>query len=147
MLQWKSTKYYKFWFCDCSLSYNHAKRMSRIILLSVACMGPLSFPLYLKRDKTFRKILKKKSVLWFSLQSLSKIFLILRTLERGMMINVYTSSLISIRYSCQIFMKRAFSRTNFRKILTYKISWKSVQWEPSCSMRTDGQTVGQMWRS
>jgi hypothetical protein len=30
-----------------------------------------------------------------------------------------------------------------KKILKYQISWKSVQWEPSCSMRTDGQT----WRS
>ena len=29
---------------------------------------------------------------------------------------------------------------DFRKILIYKISWKSVQWEPSCFMRTDGQT-------
>ena len=26
--------------------------------------------------------------------------------------------------------------TDFRKILKY-ISWQSVQWEPSCSMRTD----------
>jgi hypothetical protein len=30
--------------------------------------------------------------------------------------------------------------TDFRIILKYQISWKSVQWEPSCSMRTDGQT-------
>jgi hypothetical protein len=30
--------------------------------------------------------------------------------------------------------------TDFRKIRQF--SWKSVQWEPSCSMRTDGQT----WR-
>ena len=28
----------------------------------------------------------------------------------------------------------------FRKTLKFKISWKSLQWEPSCSMRTDGQT-------
>jgi len=29
---------------------------------------------------------------------------------------------------------------DFRKILKYHISRKSVQWEPSFSMRTDGQT-------
>jgi hypothetical protein len=34
--------------------------------------------------------------------------------------------------------------TVFRKILEYQISWKTVQWEPSCSMRkTDGRTNGQ----
>ena len=30
--------------------------------------------------------------------------------------------------------------TDFQKILKYQISRKSVQREPSCSMRTDGQT-------
>jgi len=30
--------------------------------------------------------------------------------------------------------------TNFRKMLIYKISWKFVQWELSCSMQMDGQT-------
>jgi hypothetical protein len=30
--------------------------------------------------------------------------------------------------------------TNFRKILKYQVSRKSVQWEPSCSMRTDRRT-------
>ena len=31
---------------------------------------------------------------------------------------------------------------SFRKILKYQISRKSVQWEPSCPMRTDRQTEG-----
>jgi len=29
---------------------------------------------------------------------------------------------------------------DFRKRVKYQTSWKSVQWELSCSMRTDGQT-------
>jgi len=33
--------------------------------------------------------------------------------------------------------------TRFRKVSKCQISWKSVHWEPSCSMRTDRQA----WRS
>jgi len=29
--------------------------------------------------------------------------------------------------------------TDFRKPLKYQISWKSVKWDQSCSMRKDGQ--------
>ena len=47
----------------------------------------------------------------------------------------------STRCSCQIFMKFEFSVQIFgKKPLKYKISWNSVQWEPSCYVRTDGQT-------
>jgi hypothetical protein len=38
---------------------------------------------------------------------------------------------------CQILIKLEFSRQIFEK---YQISWKSVQWEPICFMRTDGRT-------
>jgi hypothetical protein len=30
--------------------------------------------------------------------------------------------------------------TDFRKIPKYQTSWNSIQWEPSCPTRTDGQT-------
>jgi len=37
--------------------------------------------------------------------------------------------------------------TDFRKIFKHQISWKCVHWEPSCSLRTDGRSDGQTWRS
>ena len=41
-------------------------------------------------------------------------------------------------------MKLGFSRQFLgEKKFRYEISWKSVQWEPSCSLRTDRQ----LWRS
>ena len=39
-------------------------------------------------------------------------------------------------------MKLEYSLKNFekKKKLKYQVSTKSFQWEPSCNMRTDGQT-------
>jgi hypothetical protein len=68
-------------------------------------------------------LLKIKYVFWFSLQLLSETFLILRKIQRDTVINVHRSWIFS---------------TEFRKILKYQISWKSVPWEPSSSIPTEG---------
>ena len=50
-----------------------------------------------------------------------------------------------IRSSCKLHFIRVrfclnFVDRFFEKYSDIKFSWKSVQWEPSCSMRTDGRT-------
>jgi hypothetical protein len=40
----------------------------------------------------------------------------------------------------QILIKLEFSRRISEKYSNYQISWKSIQWERSCSMRADGRT-------
>ena len=38
------------------------------------------------------------------------------------------------------FNESLISSIDIRKVLLYYISWKSVQWKPSCSVWTDGRT-------
>jgi len=47
---------------------------------------------------------------------------------------------VKYKLSKSDFNKTWIFKTDFRNILTYQISLKSVQWEPSCSMRADVQT-------
>jgi len=49
------------------------------------------------------------------------------------------------RYSCHILLTLEFSGQIFEKY-SYEMLRKSVQWEPSCSMRTDGRTDGRIDR-
>jgi hypothetical protein len=49
----------------------------------------------------------------------------------------------STRYSCQIFCETWIFSTDFLQILKFHISWKSVQWKPRCSLRTEGSIDGE----
>ena len=67
--------------------------MRRFVLLSVACLAvPYFSTSFLKQDDFRKKLLNIKCVVWFYLRLLSEIFLILRRIQRDIVINVHTSS-------------------------------------------------------
>ena len=95
-------------------------------------------PFYIINCKIFERkkiLLKLKPVFCFSLQLLSQIFLILRRIERDT-IKMYIG--LNVKYQLFLFDSNEtwILSINFRNCLQYQISWKSVQWQPSCSMRT-----------
>jgi hypothetical protein len=114
-----------------------------VCVSSVACPALSHFSTLSHKRHDFRKnLLNIKCGFWFPLQLLSEIFLILRRIQRDITINVHRSS-CNVPLFLSDFNGTWISPTDFRKIFEYQISWKSVEWEPSCSVRTDRQT----WRS
>jgi hypothetical protein len=87
-----------------------------------------------------KKLLNIKRVFWFSLRLLFEIFLILRRIHRDIIINVKISAWYPLFLSD--FIETWIFSVELRKIPRYKMSSKSVKWEPSCSMRTEEQTEG-----
>jgi len=73
----------------------------------------------------FEKIAEHKMCDSFSLQHLSGIFLILRRNEPDMIINVYWSTRKNPLFLSDVNGSLIFS-TDFRKVLKYRISWKSA---------------------
>ena len=116
-----------------------AKRMRRIILLSVACLYLQYFSTLARKRHDFlkkKKLSNIKCVFWFSLQFVSEICFILRRFQRDVTINIQTSSCKeSVTWSD--FNEAWISWTDFLKKLKYQMSLKSVYWEPSCAMLRD----------
>jgi hypothetical protein len=86
----------------------------------------------------FEKInlLNTKCMLWFSLQLLSEMFLILR-IGRNM-IKIYTGFHVQYSLFLSDFNETWIIYTDFPEVFRYKTSWESVKWEPRCCGPTDG---------
>ena len=70
-----------------------------------------------------KKILNIKCLFWFSVQLLSETFLILRRIQRDIIINIRTSVFIwNSRYSCQILIKLELPRQIFENSLGIKFN-------------------------
>ena len=115
-------------------------RMRHIVICGLS--GCIIFLHIISQTVRFSKniIEHKMCVLIFSTTFLSERYLILRT-ERDTIKNVSWSS-CKVPVILSDFNETWIFSTFFflRKTLKYKLSWKSDQWEPSCSMRTDWQT-------
>jgi hypothetical protein len=126
--------------CVGNLRYPAYEARTPYYIVIVTCLGLPYFSTLSHKPRDFRKqLLNVKFVFGFSLQILSEIFLIRRRTERDIIINVNKSSLSCLSFLSD-FNKNLIFDTDFRRIIKYQISRKSVQWEPNCSVRTDGQT-------
>jgi hypothetical protein len=85
-----------------------------------------------------KKLFNIKCVFRYSLQLLSETFLILSRTERDV-INVHTLHERHPSFLADFKQTRIFS-TDSPRVLKILNSWKWLQWEPNCSVRTDRQT-------
>jgi len=110
--------------------------LSSVIYLAVPYLSTLSHTRHGFGGKKFSE--HKMCVLNF-LQILSQTFFLPRRTERNLITNVHSSL-----YKFPVILTRFYKSLNFskdfRKIIKYKISWKSVQLELSCFMETERQT-------
>ena len=142
LLQWKSSKYYIFWVCVCSLNYPRCNAHAPYCHLWPVRLYNSS-PHYLINGTILeqKKISNwKKYVVWFSLQLLSETFLILRRIEQDMINNVYWYSRKPPVIIAMLWRNLNFLDRFSKKIFKYQISWKSLQWKPSFWMRMDRRT-------
>jgi hypothetical protein len=125
------------------LVIQHATHMRCIILPSVVCPALPDFSTLSHKWHDVREIQKKllntTCMFWFSLQLLSETFLILRRIVRALS-QMYIGLHVMYLLFLSDFNQTWTFLTEFKKILTYQISWKYIKWEPSCPTWTDGQT-------
>jgi len=136
LLQWKGNKYYKL--CVCSLRYSAYKAHAPYCHLWPVWLYHIFSTLSKKRRHNLRKnvIEHKMCILIFS-TTWSETFLILSRTERDMITNKYIGLHVKYPLFLSDFNEAWIFSTDFLKILKYQISWKSAQWKPIRSMRTD----------
>jgi hypothetical protein len=108
-------------------------------LCAVLCIYDLSgctaFFHNMSQTARFLEKILKKCVFIFCI-ILSETFLILKIIQRDIIIKLHRSLFKYLLFLSDFNETWIFS-TDFRKILSYQISWKPVEWEPNCSMRLD----------
>jgi len=112
---WKTSVYYIFWVCVCSLSHPACIVLTPYYIIPFCLTGCTIFFHIISKTIQFsrKKSWNVKCEFWLSLELLSKAFLILRRIQPDTVINVHTSPskvpvnfcliLITLKLSWQIF--------------------------------------------
>jgi hypothetical protein len=127
------------WVCVCSFRYTACNAHAPYFHLWPAPVYKI-FLHYLINVTFFEKnLLNTKCVFWLPLQCLSETLLIIRKLSE-IWSQVY--SVLHAKYPLLLsdINKIWLFSAVFRKSVKCQISWKSLQWEPSCFMWKDGTT-------
>jgi hypothetical protein len=133
----KAVKYYTLLVCICSLRYAACKAHAPYFHPWPVWLYS-AFPRCLINGTIFGKtLLNTKIYVLTFFTTFVETFLVLRRNERDVIINVYLSLCKVSDFNETYFLDR------FSKNPKMSISFKSVEWKPSCSIRTDRQ----MWQS
>jgi len=93
-----------------------------------------------KRHDFRKKTLNIKCVFWFSLQICLKYFSYKEELS-DTLLKMYISLFIKYPLFLSYFSKTWTVSTDLRRKSKFKISYKSIQWQPNCFVRSDRQTL------
>jgi len=120
-----------------ALGIQHAMRMHHIVICGLT-RSTIFFHIISQTAGFLETKLweNQKCALIFLCNFLCQIFPIMRRTERDMTKNVYSVKFPSFLSD---FNNNLIFSAGFQKTLKYKIPCKSVQREPSCSMRTGGR--------
>jgi len=128
-----------FWVCVCSLIYPACRAHAPCYIAISSLFGfTMFFSHYVINSTTFGKGYPRiKCVLIFSTVSVRNISLSKKNSARCY--HKYTHIGLHVNHPLFLsqFTETWLFSTGFRRTLKYKISFKSVQLEPSCSMRAD----------
>jgi len=113
------------------------------ILLSVACPALWYFSTLSHKLYDFRQnVIEHKTCV--SISSTNPVWNISHSTKKWSEIHVLSklSSGLHVKYPLFLsdFNETGTFWTVFRELFKYHIQWKSFQWQPNCSMRTDGRT-------